>query len=442
MTPSYAVQFGLSDQHAYDLADPLFAALRVDYVRLVVPWNVAITDPSAADEWLQTAAQQHLVPMVAFERASTDRCPDQPCSIPSLASYGDGFAAFRARWPEVHEFTAWNEPNHPNQPTEARPAQAAALYDELRNDCSSCLVVAGDMLDSAGMKTWFANYRSALKTTPQVWGLHNYGDTTYDRTSYTGWLAGTVSEPIWLTETGGIVHFTSGGQDVLPYDEDRAAESVRKALSIISAYPNSISRAYFYEWRADRLDSFDSGFLRPDGSSRPALAVFQRAVGRRPVAAAPPDRGIDQLSDPSKAGSATRDPEPSQDPAAPTPATTDGAAEAGPDSGPASVDRTARLVRTHHGLSLRVACPRIRGCRGRLTFTAAATVNGLRHVLGSATFSIPAGATRPVLVRVSAGARRRARLAGNTLIVAVLLFRRPNAVLEASWPLTPSGGPA
>jgi hypothetical protein len=282
---AHATGFGLSDQFANHFADPRFEALPIDYVRLVVPWDVALTDPRSADEWLSTARNLGLVPLVAFQGNAAQRCPDDPCAVPSLRAYLEAFAAFRARWPEVDEFTPWNEPNHPDQPTADAPAAAAALHDALRRACPACTVVAGDVLDSDGAKQWLGRYREALQTRPLVWSLHNYGDAAHDRPSFTGWLVHAVDEPIWITETGGIVRLRSHGQDVMPYDEQRAAAATEKALDIVRSYPSRIARAYFYEWAASPGDGFDSGLVRPDGSPRPALSIVQDALaapGARP----------------------------------------------------------------------------------------------------------------------------------------------------------------
>src|SRR4051794_39911722 len=82
-----ATVFGLSDQHVHNLVDPVFAQLPIDNVRLVVPWNVALVDPNRVYPWLNAARDRGLEPLIAFEAAATDRCPDAPCEVPSISRY-------------------------------------------------------------------------------------------------------------------------------------------------------------------------------------------------------------------------------------------------------------------------------------------------------------------------------------------------------------------
>jgi len=145
---------GISDQHAATLADPRLRGLAVSEGRIVVPWDVALTDPAWVSDWLAAAAPTFR-PLIAFEHGAGEQCP-QTCRLPSPQEFDDAVAAFHARWPQVTQFTAWNEPNHPSQPTVKSPAAAARFFDVLKAQCAACTVVTGDFLDSASMKSWFA----------------------------------------------------------------------------------------------------------------------------------------------------------------------------------------------------------------------------------------------------------------------------------------------
>lgn len=411
-----AAEIGLSDQHYASFLDPRFQALGIDHVRLVVPWDVALTDPDSAGVWLDAAAAHGLEPMVAFEASASDRCPDDPCSVPSVGDYRAAFAAFRARWPQVAQFTPWNEPNHPSQPTATEPGRAAALHDALRDACPACLVVAGDMLDSDAMRPWFRAYRDALRVRPMVWGLHNYGDTTHADRDATGWVLDNTTAPVWLTETGAIVHFAAHGTDVLGYDEDRAATAMRRALRIARSNPR-IKRAYVYQWIANAGEPFDSGLLRPDGSARPSLAVLQAALARDPTPS--PSPGLSPAAAP--------------DPGSPEP---DGATPGlGPDAGgvPSGIV-SGRPASTQRGVRLRLRCVRARACRGRLILSRLTRRGHPRRILGSAPFRIAPGRSRTVVVTLATGmvrllARRRGVLVGSVLL------SRPNRLVERMWAL-------
>jgi hypothetical protein len=63
----------------------------------------------------------------------------------------------------VREFGTWNEANHASQPTYRSPTRAAqffrGMYWMVKGRCSSCAVVALDVLDQTGvegyMRTWY-----------------------------------------------------------------------------------------------------------------------------------------------------------------------------------------------------------------------------------------------------------------------------------------------
>ena len=438
-TPAMATTFGLSDQNEVNLADSRFAALPMDHVRLVVPWDAALTEPGRAGSWLLAASQRGLTPLVAFARARGDRCPDNPCVLPSIGEYLDAVAAFRARWPQVREFTPWNEPNHPNEPTASSPVQTAGFHDGMRRDCSSCVVVAGDTVDSASMRPWVREYRAALKTTPQAWSLHNYGDVTYERPSYTQWLLDLVSEPVWITETGGIVRLSSGGVDVLPYDESRAEASMRKALALIDAHPTRIARAYVYHWRADPLSQFDSGLVREDGSLRPSFETLRVRLGERPPVTLPPAGSTSPAGSALPAGSGGR--APTGDASA---LGSDGVSLAGAavPGGSLAAPRVGsrRPQRTESGWRVFVRCPvGRRSCRGRVTLTASRGTMARRIRLGSAPFRLGNGKPRWVRVRVARAPLRQARALRRWHLTASIVTRDPPTIDERSWPIVTSG---
>jgi hypothetical protein len=294
---------------------------------------------------------------------------------------------------------------------------AAALHDALVKECDACTVVAGDMVDSASMRGWMRSYRAALGTVPAVWSLHNYGDTTYDRPSYTEWLLDQVATPVWVTETGGIVRFAADGREILPRDEARAADSVRKAVALVEAHPARITRAYVYAWRAEPWEPFDSGLVRADGSARPSLAVLRDALGTRPPRVAEDMPAGDAAGAGGSAPSAWAGGAPGAEARIVTP-----------------VRGARRPVRVHGGYRLGVRCaPRRMACRGRVTLSVEPRVGGRRLALGSKGFRRRGGAWRTVVVPVHRRAVRRARAMSDRRLVATVLMRPPLAVTERLW---------
>lgn len=283
-TPAAALTFGLSDQQVDSWKDPRLTALGLRQARLIVPWDAATSEPARVQAWLDATAAAGMTPHVAFQHLRSERCPSSPCSAPSRSRYRAAVTAFRSRFPQVTTFTTWNEANHRSQPVASSPETVAGYHEELRSVCPSCTIVAGDVLDSGGYVRWLQRFLDASPTPPQLWGLHNYGDVSYDTTTGTDAVLATVPGELWIEETGGIVTLRSSqnGRETLRTDETRAAASVERAFAIARARPR-ITRMYLYHWRGRTGDPFDSGLIRPDGSARPSYAVALRNLTPTPT---------------------------------------------------------------------------------------------------------------------------------------------------------------
>jgi hypothetical protein len=275
---AHASAVGISDQNATSFADPRLRALHLRYARLVVPYDAATTEPARVRAWLRAVAAAGLRPHVAFEHASGTRCPAAPCTRPSRIAYRAAVRRFIAAFPQVRTYTTWNEANHVSQPVAFHPEAVAGYYEELRRACRSCTVVAGDVLDSGSFVRWIRRFRAATRTTPRLWGLHNYSDVTYGRTTGTDAMLRAVPGRLWIEETGGIVTLRNAtGRVTLATDEARAARAVSRALRIARTR-SRIGRVYVYQWRAGATDRFDSGLVRPDGTARPSLTALRAAL--------------------------------------------------------------------------------------------------------------------------------------------------------------------
>ena len=273
---AHAATVGLADQQAAAYADPRARALGLRYARLTVPWDAATSQPQAVATWLAAVRAAGMAPHVAFEHLATDRCPQRPCTTPTAAQYGAAVRRFVARFPQVRTYTTWNEANHASQPVADDPEAVAAYYDELRAACASCTVVAGDVLDSGSYRRWLERFLRASATAPRLWGLHDYGDVTYGRTTGVDTVLATVPGALWIEETGGLVALrNTTGRAGFIATEASAASAIDRAFAIAAANPR-IGRMYIYQWRANATDRFDAGLVRPDGSARPSYAALAR----------------------------------------------------------------------------------------------------------------------------------------------------------------------
>ena len=247
--------------------------------------------------------------------------------------------------------------------------------------CASCTLVAGDVIDGAGMLDWLASYREGLDESPPIWGLHDYYDTTYFRTTGLADYARAVSGQVWLTETGGIVELrTRDGQVSLGRDELRARASVSFAFETARAFAGRVSGLYLYQWKAAPNDRFDAGLLRPDGSARPAFDVLRTQAA-------------------ALAGTASG---------------TAASAPAPPRTIPARV-----TVRASGAADVRVRCRGAARCTGRLWIEGASFADGTL-VNGR----VPGYVLQPVGVRYRLTSGQRTKLS----------FRVPRAVLAHALP--------
>src|SRR5436190_18191246 len=96
-----AVEVGLADQHALTFAEPGYRALGLGYARIVVPWDVATTDPGSLDPWLAAARAAGARPLVSFGVDGRQRCPARPCTPPTAEEYAAAIPAFHARLPQA-----------------------------------------------------------------------------------------------------------------------------------------------------------------------------------------------------------------------------------------------------------------------------------------------------------------------------------------------------
>jgi Glycosyl hydrolase catalytic core len=277
------LEIGLGDQNPLTYSDPKFRALKVRHARLVLAWDWyrSRSTIAATDQWIAAARDAGLRPLVAFNRnwrRNGDRLR------PSLRAYRRGFRTFRRRYPDVRDFTAWNEANHSFQPTWRHPRVAARYYNALRSMCPRCRIVAADVLDSDNMLGWIQEFKRHARR-PRLWGLHNYKDVNDGTTWRTASLLRAVRGRVWLTETGGILRLKpvrgSRGNG-RRHTRSQQAEAVRRVFRIARSF-RRIDRVYFYEWRANPKSRWDSALFDADGTPRPAYRALKSALrgGRR-----------------------------------------------------------------------------------------------------------------------------------------------------------------
>jgi len=285
---SAQLQVGIGDEGASLFANPYFQQLGVKRTRLITPYNVAVVSPTADDAWLIGAAIAHQQILVAFNPAAGSKCPGSPCNAPSASQFKTAFLAFHKRYPFVKAFQPWNEINSLTQPTHARPDLVVAYYAIVKKYCGSgCTVTGGDIEDlvkGPGVpssidevnysKALLKAYKKAHVPTPQIWGLHNYVDVNYHKSSGTKNALATLPGQIWLTETGGLAEFTlSSGKVRLPFSLSRQANATTWMMKLALSNKR-IARVYEYDFFYAPMNRFDSSLLADGGAPRAAYYVL------------------------------------------------------------------------------------------------------------------------------------------------------------------------
>lgn len=302
-TANAALIAGIGDQNATTFSDANFKKLKVKRTRYIVPFDAinSAAGRSRMDPWMAAAKRAGLHVLVAFNPAGKSRCPGKPCSIPSASAYTKAFKAFRKRYPFVKEFNFWNETNSATQPTGPTKAgtikKTVALYLAAKRVCGrKCRVSGPDLLDQgvgdprrsvrvrnqARMKKWvglFLKY-AGRRNYPTLWGIHNYGDTNYGRSTGTAFMLNSIAKKgeVWVTETGGIYSFRlQSGKLTFKPNAARQAKSVTNAYKIAKKFSRRIKRLYYYQWRKNNAgDFFDAGITAFSGALRPAYTSLTK----------------------------------------------------------------------------------------------------------------------------------------------------------------------
>jgi len=300
-TAHAALIAGIGDQNSTTFSDPDFKKLKVKRTRLIVPYDAVLHEPGAGrlKQWMDAVKAAKLKPLVAFNPTGGSRCPAKPCSIPSTRAYTKAFKAFRKKYPFVKEFNFWNETNSATQPTGPTKVstlkKTAALYKAALKVCGSkCRVSGPDLLDQGvgdkrksvrsrnqkRMKKWVGLFLRYAGRYPKLWGIHNYGDTNYGRSTGTAFMLNSIAKKgeVWVTETGGIYEFKlQSGRTTFKANASRQAKATTNAYKIAKKFNRRIKRLYYYQWRKNNSgDFFDAGIVDFAGNLRPAYTSLTK----------------------------------------------------------------------------------------------------------------------------------------------------------------------
>ena len=284
-----AATIGIADQKADLFSDPRFLDLGITQTRIGVSWDVLSDGVQLAklDRYMLGARVAGVQPLVTFDRS---RRTGRTRLLPSTTQMASALRGLRKRYAFVglRTFSTWNEANFGGQRTYRRPDLVARWWRALRIACPSCTVLGADLLDTPNVGTWAKAFVHAAGRQPAVWGLHDYIGANRRDPSGTRRLLAAVRGRIWLTETGGLVARRNRSTIRLPEGVTNAANVTRYILRTLTALSPRIQRVYLYQWNvSSRFASWDSAFIGPRDTVRPALAVLRAALAAQRRRTAP-----------------------------------------------------------------------------------------------------------------------------------------------------------
>ena len=266
-------------------SDANWQKLHTRIARYIAPYDAAVRPYSLAlaREWIEAAEQQHVKILVAFYHSEYT-----PTRLPSVSAYQRDIKKFMRLFPNVREYQPYNEANRGNVPhafSSPSPELAAQYYRALTKVCKGCKVVGLDVLDATNITPtlrYIQEFKRALShlhvSAPRTWGLHNYSDVNRFQTTRTRTLVGALGGEVWLTETGGIVHFGSEFPNRHGSGLARAARAIRLMFSLAGSHP-SIRRLYIFDWKGGTSHTrFDAGLTDERFNPRPGYVAVCRAM--------------------------------------------------------------------------------------------------------------------------------------------------------------------
>jgi hypothetical protein len=283
-----AVVIGIGDQGSAMFSDPRFAALGITTARDVIPWDIVTRRANrwylaGFRGWLRGAESLGVTPLISFGADYTNPAANY---VPTVSQYKNAVKTFLKDFPQIQDYTAWNEPDFSYRTLARNPALAANYFNALVDLCHQCTVLAGDVyLPTSGpayvdkavarLAPWLRAYVRGLHHRPAGWALHDYFEVRAHNTSQLRTLMSMTSGPIWLDETGGVLR--RGHWQYPNQSATAAAKDEQFLLSLTKRY-HRIARIYHYQWQGNPSAGWDSGLIAPNGRPRPAYTLLQNWI--------------------------------------------------------------------------------------------------------------------------------------------------------------------
>ena len=322
-------EVGIGENNDTLFADPLFPAIGVRHVRVVVSYDViARADDELGprdslpgrgagawrrSRWSRSSTRAATRAGVRSTRAgrSAGSRPRPSTSARSSPSASGSRTCARTRR-GTSPTTARSRRGTRPRPPRGSPTSRRVTARTARSSSATCSTRPTNRLARRptyrATTRWIQRYRAALRTPRDVCGIHNYSDVNRFRTAGTRALMRRARLPPVLAHRDRRDHVRRAA--------GRATASARRArprfLFRLVAREPRIARVYVYTWFGRVTPQWDSGLVarRADGTTTPRPALDDRArarPGRR--AAADHDRERDRGAGARGAAVVGRDPD-------------------------------------------------------------------------------------------------------------------------------------
>jgi FG-GAP-like repeat/FG-GAP repeat len=298
---------GIADENLDEWSPAAWAAFDatgVKQVRHTVAWNVADGNHQGelneAASWISQAEAHGLSVLISFRVNWGENVPP-----PTSVNYRGAVYKFRQNFPQITQYTAWNEPNHkysfvPNANTNGNPTLAAQYWVALNAICHSgsfstnCTVIGGDFLepkleDASNFVAYVNNYKAwiaeAGSARPSAWAIHPYtaAETGNWQVFNAYFKPLTENKSVWFTEVGGMVCKNGTGYTGDGTKSGALAFADGAAANLVNHSDGTVARTYYYSLGSANdgeasCPGFDSTLLGAGGVPRPAYkTVFPGA---------------------------------------------------------------------------------------------------------------------------------------------------------------------
>jgi hypothetical protein len=258
-------------------------ALGVKRIRIVLPYDLVTTARESAATSMYCKAYQRIRDwiikrnadsekkeiIVAFERRWRQGAVETVAQLPDpndkdvvpennashIPTYREGVSEFISKFPVVHYYTSWNEPNlNGYQPTASRPRVAGLYYVVANRLCNrikgaNCTVLAGELIDYPSFTSSYSSSTSVGSAARRrFWAFHPYSaieKSAYGQNSkvrkFLAHADVVASKGVWITEVGAWRYHDQ------EYTDAQQNQQLEDLHAFVGNHPK-IKRVYYYQW--------------------------------------------------------------------------------------------------------------------------------------------------------------------------------------------------